>query len=349
MVAAGGRCRAGRHPLAKSKSWTVAEACTAWIEHCQAEDLERSILAQYRNHSAHITKRIGNIRLGALSTVRVERFRKELLSGSEHFPPMKSRATARKVLTSLKSILSNAQRLGQVAQNVALSVKVQGRSERVRLKIGTDIPSVQEVRKILKVLDGLEGKSGRLRPALMTVIFTGLRASELRGLRWDDVDLKRGEITVRQRADKFHVLGKPKSRAGAERTIPIGPEIVSMLRKWKLSCPNGELNLAFPSPEGEIDQHSNIVRKFELVVRDAGLLDRLGNPKYTGLHSLRHFYASWCINRKEDGGLGLPPKVVQDRLGHSSISMTMDIYGHLFPRGDDGSELVGAERALLFE
>jgi integrase len=238
-----------------------------------------------------------------------------------------------------------------VAQNVALSVKVGAtRGERKRLKIGTDIPSVEEIRKILKVLDGLEGKSRRLRPALMTVIFTGLRASELRGLRWDDVDLKRGEITVRQRADKFRQLGLPKTRAGTERKIPIGPELVSMLREWKLANlanPNkGELGLAFPSPKGEIDQHTNIVRKFELVVRDAGLLDRLGNAKYTGLHSLRHFYASWCINRKEDGGLGLPPKVVQDRLGHSSITMTMDVYGHLFPRSDDGSELVRAERAL---
>jgi integrase len=54
---------------------------------------------------------------------------------------------------------------------------------------------------------------------------------------------------------------------------------------------------------------------------------------------LRQFYASWCINRPADGGLGLPPKVVQERLGHSSITMTYDRYGHLFPRGDDAKEL----------
>ena len=69
--------------------------------------------------------------------------------------------------------------------------------------------------------------------------------------------------------------------------------------------------------------------------------------KYTGLHALRHFYASWLINRKEEGGLGLPPKVVQERLGHSSITMTYDRYGHLFPRGDDAEEIDAAERALL--
>ena len=50
---------------------------------------------------------------------------------------------------------------------------------------------------------------------------------------------------------------------------------------------------------------------------------------------------------KEDGGQGLPPKVVQELLGHSSITMTMDVYGHLFPRGDDRTELPVAERRLL--
>jgi integrase len=69
--------------------------------------------------------------------------------------------------------------------------------------------------------------------------------------------------------------------------------------------------------------------------------------KYGGLHALRHFFASWCINRKADGGLGLAIKAAQDRLGHSSIMMTSDVYGHLFPRGDDDAELEAAERALL--
>ena len=66
-----------------------------------------------------------------------------------------------------------------------------------------------------------------------------------------------------------------------------------------------------------------------------------GKPKYTGLHVLRHFYASWCIDRK------LAPKVVQERLGHSSITMTYDRYGHLFPRGDDAEEIDAAERAVV--
>jgi integrase len=78
-----------------------------------------------------------------------------------------------------------------------------------------------------------------------------------------------------------------------------------------------------------------------------GRCDGGSKAKYTGLHAFRHFYASWCINAKEDGGLGLSAKVAQSRLGHSTIAMTLDTYGHLFPRGDDGSELAAAERSLL--
>ena len=79
----------------------------------------------------------------------------------------------------------------------------------------------------------------------------------------------------------------------------------------------------------------------------AGVVDKTGGAKYTGLHALRHFYASWCINRRADGGLELPAKVVQERLGHAGVTITLDTYGHLFPRGDDGAELVAAERLLL--
>jgi integrase len=73
-----------------------------------------------------------------------------------------------------------------------------------------------------------------------------------------------------------------------------------------------------------------------------------GEAKYTGLHSLRHFFASWLINPPERGGQGLAPKVVQQRLGHSSILMTTDTYAHLFPPEKVAHEkLADAEHALL--
>jgi integrase len=76
------------------------------------------------------------------------------------------------------------------------------------------------------------------------------------------------------------------------------------------------------------------------------LTDNEGNPLY-GLHSLRHFFASWCINAKDSGGRELPPKAVQELLGHSTITMTLDIYGHMFPGTGDRDELNAAVRQLL--
>ena len=106
--------------------------------------------------------------------------------------------------------------------------------------------------------------------------------------------------------------------------------------------------LVFPNGSGNIERHVNIIRRILWPVQiAAGVVSNKGVAKYPGMHSFRHFYASWCINREKDGGLGLPIKTVQQRLGHSSILMTSDVYGHLFPRGDDGSELAAAERLLV--
>jgi integrase len=203
----------------------------------------------------------------------------------------------------------------------------------------------------------VETVKGRWRPLIVTAIFTGLRASELRGLRWQDVDFGAKAIHVQQRADRFNAIGRPKSEAG-ERTVPMPPLVVNTLREWKLAYPKGTAGLVFPNGIGKVEGLTNIMKRGFLPTQVAagvsiatGQFDDNGAPiirgKYTGFHVLRHFFASWCINRKEEGGLGLPPKVVQERLGHSTITMTMDTYGHLFPRGDDASELAAAERALL--
>src|SRR5262249_61549032 len=82
------------------------------------------------------------------------------------------------------------------------------RRKKHKLKVGVDIPPPAEIKAIVGKLDG------RWRPLILTAIFAGLRASELRGLRWEDGDLKRAELHVRQRADKYKTIGKPKSAAG---------------------------------------------------------------------------------------------------------------------------------------
>jgi integrase len=263
---------------------------------------------------------------------------------------MRSPAMVKKIRGSLGSILADAQERGLVARNVVRELRSNRRRGKERraerrqkgkLKVGVDIPTADEIKRILNAA------SGQRRPLLMTAIFTGLRASELRGLCWENVDLRRGELHVRQRADRYGVIGKPKSDS-AERTIPLGPLVRTALREWKLACPKGEAGLVFPNGLGRIESHANIINRMLIpLLLAAGVTDDRGEAKYTGLHALRHFYASWCINRRADGGLELPAKLVQERLGHASIVMTLDRYGHLFPRGDDGTEMAAAERNLL--
>jgi integrase len=326
--------RRGVHTAART-SPSVAEAAEDWIAYVELEGRERATVKGYREHvDLHINARLGRVKLAALTTPRINAFRDELLVTG-------SRLLARKVLTSLKSLLKDAQRRGNVAQNVALGVSI-GVDQRGRrkLQIGVDIPTRDEVRLILGAV------KPRWRAILITAVFTGLRASELRGLRWDDVDLKRGELHVRQRADRYNVIGKPKSRAGS-RTIPLGPMVVNTLRESKLRCAS-QSGLVFPTRSARPFHHQTLIRCALIPAQiAAGVVSVDGGAKYTGLHSLRHFYASWCINRRADGGLELPAKMVQERLGHASIVMTLDTYGHLFPRGDDGAELAAAERTLL--
>jgi integrase len=322
--------RKGLHTAA-SKSITVGEAAEGWINRVAAEGRERTTVRQYRQHiNLHIIPRIGRLKLAHLTPAKVEAFRDDLLANL-------SRPMARKVLTSLKSLLKVAKH-GHIADDVSI-----GRSKRGERKpeVGIDIPTPEEVRRLLKAAGEA---SLKVRTLLVTVVSTGLRASELRGLRWRDVDLKAGELHVRQRADRYNVIGQPKSESGV-RSINLGPRVVAALKEWKLACPKGEADLVFPTAKGRAEHHANMLRSLGPVMVSAGVVNKAGKPKYT-LHAFRHYFASWCINRKAQGGRELPIKNVQTLLGHASIVMTLDRYGHLFPRGDDRAELAKAEDAL---
>lgn len=344
--------REGVH-VADRDTVTVTKAGALWIASGEAAGLERSTINQRKRHlKFHVEPLIGETLLSKLTVPTVRDFEDKLRNEG------RSPAMIKKVVGSLGSILADAIERGLATRNPVRDIRgrrkgdrQQERRQKRRLKVGEDIPSREEVRAFVGAL------SGRWRPLLLTAVFAGLRSSELRGLRWKDVDIDGRSISVHQRADEFGEIGRPKSEAG-ERTIPVPPMVVNALREWKLACPKGDLGLVFPNGAGNVESHANVVNRGLIpamiaarVTVDTGKRDADGEPilaaKYSGLHALRHFYASWLINRTQDGGLGLPLKVVQERMGHSSITMTADTYGHLFPRNDDADELAVAERALL--
>lgn len=323
--------RAGQH-VALPQSLTVAGAADKWLAKIAANGRERATLKTYREHVAHITPRIGTLKLAKMSKGHVEAFRNGLITGDKAL----SRYLARRVLRSFKSILKNAG-LGHLRDGIRIA-----ENERHEGKIGDqgEIPTRGEVNRMISA-----AKPGKLRTLIMVAVATGLRASELRGLRWSDIDLSECEIKVRQRADRFDQLGPLKTK-GSRRDVPVGPEVVHALKEWKLACPKGAPNLAFPNGEAGIWNYSNMLRDFEAVQIKAGVVDEDGKPKF-GWHALRHFFASWCINPKSRDGRELPAKLVQTLMGHSSIMMTLDIYGHMFPKETDQKELAESTKALF--
>jgi integrase len=249
--------RSGVH-VAPSASVIVKQAGENWIKSAEAHVLERATVQQYRQHlDQHIVPFIGALKLSDLTAHRIRKF-EDALREQGRSPSM-----TRKVLVSLGSILANAQEEGLAARNPVRDLRRNRRRgadlhaekrQRGKLKVGIDIPTPAEIKDIVA------NAKGRWRPLLIAAIFTGLRASELRGLRWSDVDFDAGEVHVRQRADKFGDIGKPKSASG-ERAVPFGKFVANTLKEWRLQCPKGDLDLVFPNGAGRVESLSNLIKR----------------------------------------------------------------------------------------
>jgi integrase len=328
LVDAAHEVKQGTH-TADSDSITVADACRLWLERTEIDGLERSTCRGYRQHvDLHIIPALGTVKLSRLTAPRVDEFKYGLLQRL-------SRPLTAKVMGSLRRALADAMRRGLVAQNVAreVAIKIAGRD-----KPSIEIPSKDEVRLLVA------NACPRFRPLLLTALFAGLRASELRGLTWQNVDLDAGIIRVRQRADRWNTMGDPKSKAG-RRDITMPPILVNALREWRLACPKGELGLVFPNGAGQVERLEHIRSRYFVplqvrcgLTRENG--DRAQQPRYA-FHALRHWYASFLIDQ------GLPPKRIQTAMGHSSIQMTFDRYGHLFPAPEDERTRLGMAAAAI--
>jgi integrase len=168
-----------------------------------------------------------------------------------------------------------------------------------------------------------------LHPLWHLACWTGLRRSELAGLQWGDLDLERGVLSVkraRTQVDGKPVLKGPKS-ATSRRSIDLDDQTVSVLRKWRSTQNKKRLEVGeawdrgewvFTNNLGQPWRPDGITRRFVNAAKKAGL------PP-TDIKGLRHAHATALLKA------GVHPKVVQERLGHSSISVTMDIYSSVLP------------------
>ena len=155
----------------------------------------------------------------------------------------------------------------------------------------------------------------------------------MRGLRWRHIDFDKRELRVETRIDQWGNEDDQgtKSAAGM-RTIPLSEQLVVSMRDWRARSPfSSEGDFIFPSAKGKWVSHANMVKRrfyplFDKVAeKHASDPQKYPEPKRCTWHALRHFAISTWID------IGLSPKAIQTFAGHSTLQMTMDRYGHLFP------------------
>lgn len=293
----------------------VSDVAEMFLAYCDGrmlrnERMTRGNLAnlksRLRGHVLHPEYGIGALKLSALTTRNIVEFRDRMRDAAV------SVAMTRKVISSLHTMLGYCIERDYVATNAARNVRVLGpRDEKVSR---VTVPAKADVRALMEVADP------DFRIVLMTSVLTGVRASELRALRWRHLDFLKRTVAVETRVDRFRCEDTPKTAAG-HRTIPLSDALLSELRKWKLrSRFAGQDDLVFPNRNGSYLDHGNMIRR-----RFNPLFSAKGVKRFHW-HALRHFAVSSWIDA------GLSPKAVQTFAGHSSMQMTMDLYGHLFPR-----------------
>ena len=285
--------------------------------------LEAATVSWYRSAGErHIVPALGSVRLSKLSPVQVEAFLAEKArSGRLDGAGGLGSASVRRLQVTLSKALHAAVRKGLLGSNpVALADK-----PRVRPRDVTE--AVWPPATVTAFLGAT--RSDRLHPIWQTACMTGLRRSELDGLQWTDIDLEGAVLSVRRartQVDGQPVVKAPKT-AASRRVVDLDSETVAVLRQWKVAQLEERLRAGtawetgdwcFTNEIGAPYRPDAITRQFMKAARAAGL------PR-TDIKGLRHAHATALLRS------GAHPKVVQERLGHSSIQVTMDIYSSVLP------------------
>jgi len=312
---------------------SVEQAVNKWLDICETigrdgrEPVEPETLVEYVRRANIIKKYNWREKLQDLRSPDIVKFRNWLLKNF-------SRDLARRTLSSFHSILIEMNLQGYMNNDPAtgITIKTGGRYEGDKGSI--EIPSEQEMRDILGAANIMGQKNAfmekcwaRYRPMIYLPIFSGMRSSEFRGLPW--VNLFENLVKVTQRADKKGRIGPVKSRAG-RRSIELSSKVTDIIFEWKDRCPDSEYDLVFPTASGRPiflinfreDAWIPLLKEADLMITKKIKGKEVLRPKYTP-HAMRHYYASNLISKNKD------IKFIQDRMGHSSAEITLDVYGRL--------------------
>jgi integrase len=310
------RRRLRAHLPAKDRKITLAAFTESWITSTlAASDRKPSTKALYATLARKqiIEARIGAQSLDKLKASQVEAWKVELKGRGL------SDATIRRTFNVLRATLDTAVRDEALARNPAAAVKAPKVSSQEAAYLTPD-----QVRQLLEA-----AQTSRYAKLFEFLVTTALRRGEALGLKWSDVDLDNGVLRVRGtlgRVDGALVVTEPKT-AKSRRTVPLSPMAERVLRDVRAAQAAERLRAGsawqktgyvFTTDCGTPYEPRNALRALKDAARHAKL-------PAIGLHTLRHSAAAVMLVN------GVPLKVVSEVLGHASIGITGDIYGHVSP------------------
>ena len=267
-----------------------------------------------------VLPRFGEVRISRVTWNSIEEFKVELLDAG------KSAQTTRNILNVVKPILQVAVRDGAIPTNPAHDVRLP------KQKTST-VARFETSETITALAESMDPQSGLI---VLVAAFTGLRAGECAALRVGDVDLLRKRLTVRESVSEVHGRALLEStKNGKIRAVALPPSLCDRLANhFADRCTASDpTSFVFTSPDGSILRHSNFYKRIFKPATESFGLDGFR------FHDLRHTCAAMLI---QDGA---HPRAIMERLGHSSITVTLDRYGHLFPALDEALT-EGLERRL---
>ena len=306
------------------KALTVRELCELWKTEKKRSGAENSTTENYGSIvDHHILPAFGDKAIKELDAATIQNtLYAKTVDGRVDGKGGLSGATVNLMHAILMMVFNFAVDQGYLEQNpmrLKRVKKIKGRKHQIRVMADD---------AVAKLLDGTE--DARIKALFGFMLATGVRRGEALGLKWSEVDVAIHEVWIRQglKKDKAKkaVLGRLK-RDNTERTIPLHPDDFAALMDWK-EVQDTEKQLLGKDyhNQGFVFANADGTRIYPDMV-NAWLekaLARLDLPHYTP-HEMRHTFASRMIRA------GAHPKVLQELLGHSTIKMTMDTYGHLFP------------------
>ena len=300
--------------ITKAGKYTVGEWMEVWFQDYAKIKVRPSSHQTYQGYiHNHIRPNIGDIPLEKLTSLDLQKLYKKLLTTGRVDrleAKRQPKGLSAKTVRNIHQILSSALKLAQ-EQRLILANPAEGcalpRVEHQEMKTLTTVQLASFFR---------EARESGVFELYYLELATGLRRGELLGLKWEDVDLARGDLRVRRQVSRINgeVVEAPLKTKNAYRTLPLAEDTVSVLKEQRKKVGNSPW--VFPSPNGGPISPDSVLHMLHRVLKRAGL------PKVR-FHDLRHTFATLALQN------GVDVKTVSGMLGHFSAGFTLDTYAHI--------------------